>query len=57
MSRIENGRANCTLQQMFILAQVLESSVDYILFGRKEKEQMTEEQMAAVQNMIRAFKM
>jgi DNA-binding XRE family transcriptional regulator len=57
MSRIENGRANCTLQQMFLLAQILECSVDYLMFGKKEKQQFSSEQMEAVENMIKAFAM
>jgi transcriptional regulator with XRE-family HTH domain len=57
MSRIENGRANCTLQQMFLLAQILECSVDYLMFGKKEKQQFSSKQMEAVQNMIKAFAM
>jgi transcriptional regulator with XRE-family HTH domain len=57
MLRIENGRANCTLQQMFLLAQILECSVDYLMFGKKEKQQFSSEQMEAVENMIKAFAM
>ena len=34
MSRIENGRANCTISQLFILLQILGGSADYILFGK-----------------------
>lgn len=33
MSRIENGKANCTIQQLYILSQRLDCSVDFLLFG------------------------
>ena len=34
MSRIENGRANCTISQLFILLQILGGPEDYIIFGK-----------------------
>jgi hypothetical protein len=40
---------------MFLLAQILECSVDYLMFGKREKQQFSGEQMEAVQNMIKAF--
>ena len=33
MSRIENGRANCTVPQLYVISQILGCSVDYLLFG------------------------
>lgn len=35
MSRIENGKANCTIPQLYVLAQLLDCSVDYFMFGKK----------------------
>lgn len=32
MSRIENGRANCTVPQLYVISQILGCSVDYLLF-------------------------
>ena len=57
MSRIENGRANCTISQLFILLQILGGSVDYILFGKKyEREiKITKEQKEVLINLINAF--
>ena len=58
MSRIENGRANCTLKQMYVIAQMLECSVDYLMFGKQNKQvKYTEEQMHAVKMMQKAFNM
>ena len=57
MSRIENGRANCTISQLFILLQILGGSADYILFGKKyEREiKITKEQKEVLINLINAF--
>ena len=41
MSRIENGRANCTIPQLFIMSQIFDCSSDYIMFGRKDKQENT----------------
>lgn len=54
MSRIENGRANCTLKQMYVIAQLLECSVDYLMFGR-ENNNYNEEQRKAIDMMKKAF--
>lgn len=57
LSRIENGRANCTLPQLFVLAQVLECSIDFILFGKKAESEgsYTDAQNAAIANLLAAF--
>lgn len=55
LSRIENGRANCTMPQMFILAQLLECSVDYLMFGKKPESLYTDEQQRAINGMLAAF--
>ncbi len=58
MSRIENGRANCSLKQMYIIAQLLECSVDYLMFGKKDIQvKYTEEQIQAIKMMQKAFNM
>lgn len=36
MSRIESGKANCTIPQLYCIAQVLECSVDFLLFGKSQ---------------------
>lgn len=57
MSRIENGRANCTISQLFILLQILGCSADYILFGKKYEHEIkiTKEQKEVLINLINAF--
>lgn len=55
LSRIENGRANCTMPQMFILAQLLECSVDYLMFGKRPESIYSDKQQEAISNMIEAF--
>lgn len=57
MSRIENGRANCTISQLFILLQILGGSADYILFGKKYECEIkiTKEQKEVLINLINAF--
>ena len=57
MSRIENGRANCTISQLFILLQILGGSADYILFGKKYEHEIkiTKEQKEVLINLINAF--
>ena len=52
-SRIENGRANCTLPQMFVLAQVLNCSVDYLLFGKVPT--LSVQQQSAIEAIVAAF--
>ncbi len=55
LSRIENGKANCTLPQLFILAQVLGCSVDYLLFAKKQEQVYSDEQNDAIQKLLNAF--
>lgn len=56
LSRIENGRANCTLPQLFTICKLLGCSSDYILFGDTGKDMIiTEEQAAAISNLLKAF--
>lgn len=55
ISRIENGKANCTISQMYILAQLLDCSVDYLMFGKRPESGLSEEQQAAINHMMMAF--
>ena len=52
-SRIENGRANCTIKHMFVLAQVLDCSVDYLLFGKTPT--LTSQQQNSINELLLAF--
>ena len=33
LSRIENGNANCTIKHLYVLHQLLDCSIDYLLTG------------------------
>lgn len=54
LSRIENGRASCTMSQIYILVQILECSLEYLLFGIQTKT-YTQEQEYAIKAMREAF--
>lgn len=57
MSRIENGRANCTIQQLYIMSQIFEHSMDYIISGRKNNQvnEITNEQKDAITRLLSTF--
>lgn len=55
LSRIETGRANCTVPQLFVLAQMLDCSVDYLMFGKKEVH-LSKEQEQLVLELVKSFK-
>ena len=54
LSRIETGRANCTVPQLFVLAQMLDCSVDYLMFGKKEVH-LSKEQEQLVLALVKSF--
>ena len=45
LSRIENGRVVCKLEYIYVIAQYLEISTDYLLYG-KEKYKVSDELIA-----------
>lgn len=38
LSRIENGKVPCKTEYLFVISQILEVSIDYIMNGNDEKE-------------------
>lgn len=38
LSRIENGKVPCKTEYLYVMAQILQVSVDYIMFGKQEEE-------------------
>lgn len=50
LSRIENGRTVCRTEHLYVIAQYLEVSVDYLLFGN-EYEQQKKELLEATESM------
>lgn len=55
LSRIENGRTNCTVPHLYIISQLLECSADYLLFGREEMTSLSLEQRVALRALLVAF--
>lgn len=51
VSRIETGKAKCSLEHMFIIAQVLNCSVDYLLFGKKQMPVLTQVQVDLIEKL------
>lgn len=55
VSRIETGKAKCSLEHIFILAQVLNCSADYLLFGKKELPTISQEQVDLISTLYRSI--
>ncbi|MFA9464373.1 MAG: helix-turn-helix domain-containing protein [Velocimicrobium sp.] len=53
LSRIENGRAACKIEYLYVIAQYLEKSIDYILFGAKSKTINIKENIEKKKQIIR----
>ena len=56
ISRIENGRAKCTIEHLFVLAQVLDCSADYLLYGKEDVPSYTKEQVACIDALVASFR-
>ena len=55
MSRIETGRANCTIPQLYVLTQLLDCSVEYIFFGKQQSSLYSKEQELCIEALITCF--
>ena len=55
MSRIETGRANCTIPQLYVFAQILDCSVEYILFGKQNLSSYSSEQELCIEALVASF--
>lgn len=55
LSRIENGKANCTVPQLFVISQILECSVDYLMTGKKTSLKYTPEQEQCIAALVASF--
>lgn len=42
ISKIETGKSPCKLEHLFVIAQYLEVSTDYLLYGNEDKEEIDE---------------
>jgi len=55
LSHIENGKVNCTTPQLYVLAQLLDCSVENILFGRQYSSPYSDEQEKCIKALILSF--
>lgn len=55
LSRIENGKANCTVPQLFVISQILECSVDYLVTGKDNYSKYTPEQERCIAALVASF--
>ena len=53
--RIETGKAKCSLEHIFIIAQILDCTTDYLLFGKKEHLTFSPEQVELVKRLYRSI--
>lgn len=51
VSRIETGKAKCSLEHLFVIAQVLNCSADYLLFGKKQMPVLTQMQVDLIERL------
>lgn len=51
VSRIETGKAKCSLEHLFVIAQVLNCSADYLLFGKKQMPVLTQMQVNLIEQL------
>lgn len=54
-SRIENGKANCTMPQLYVLTQLYECTSDYLLFGKEQEPKLTQAQQDAITAIKNVF--
>jgi DNA-binding Xre family transcriptional regulator len=55
VSRIETGKAKCSLEHIVILCQLLDCSADYLLLGEEKIQNFTQEQVACLNALINSF--
>ena len=51
VSRIETGKARCSLEHLFVIAQVLNCSADYLLFGKKQMPVLSQRQVDLIEQL------
>lgn len=51
VSRIETGKAKCSLEHLFIISQILNCSADYLLFGKKQMPVLTQKQVDLIEQL------
>ncbi len=54
VSRIETGKAKCSLEHIFVIAQVLNCTADYLLYGKKDYLNFSPEQVDLVKRLYQS---
>lgn len=54
ISRIETGKVKC-FEHIYVLAQLLECSADYLLYGKKTELDIKPEQLDGIRIMLKSF--
>ena len=55
VSRIETGKAKCSLEQFFVIAQLLNCSADYLLFGKIQMPVMSQMQVDLIEQLYQSI--
>lgn len=54
VSRIETGKAKCSLEHIFVIAQVLNCTTDYLLYGKNDYLNFSPEQVDLVKRLYQS---
>lgn len=55
VSRIETGKAKCSLEHFFVIAQLLNCSADYLLFGKIQMPVMSQMQVNLIEQLYQSI--
>lgn len=55
VSRIETGKAKCSLEHFFVIAQLLNCSADYLLFGKIQMPVMSSAQVNLIEQLYQSI--
>lgn len=55
VSRIETGKAKCSLEHLLVIAQTLNCSSDYLLFGKKQMPILFQEQVDMIEQLYQSI--
>lgn len=55
VSRIETGKAKCSLEHFFVIAQLLNCSADYLLFGKIQMPVMSQMQVDLIEQLYQSI--
>ena len=55
LSRIETRKAKCSLEHFFVIAQLLNCSADYLLFGKIQMPVMSQMQVNLIEQLYQSI--